>query len=145
MTSETQTQLLRDEAVEPTLEVIKDAIGDNLFVLYEQVLNVIEDEHRMEIQWRYYRDGKAWLCKVTYKKKTVLWLSLWENLIKTGFYFTEKTRAGVLELGIDQEIIEKFSNANPIGKLIPLILDINDKKLLPDFKKIISYKKELKS
>ncbi|PKP08994.1 MAG: hypothetical protein CVU09_13085 [Bacteroidetes bacterium HGW-Bacteroidetes-4] len=39
-----------------------------------------------QVQWRYYNDGKAWLCKVSYKKKTVFWLSVWEAYFKVAFY-----------------------------------------------------------
>jgi hypothetical protein len=39
-----------------------------------------------QVQWRYYNDGKAWLCKVSYKKKTVFWLSVWEACFKVAFY-----------------------------------------------------------
>ena len=52
------------------------------------------------MEWRYYNDGKAWLCKVVNKKKTVFWLSIWEHYFKTSFYFTEKHLESIDALNI---------------------------------------------
>ena len=139
-----QTLLLRDEATEPTDAVLEHALGKELFAVYQELIDSIKNEFGLDPEWRFYRDGKAWLCKVTYKKKTIFWLSIWVNLIKTGFYFTEKTRMGVMEAEIDKKIKEAFSEAKPIGKLIPMIIDIEAKEQLKDLKVIIEYKKGLK-
>lgn len=98
----------------------------------------------MTIEWRYYNDGKAWLCKVTYKKKTVLWLSAWEGFFRTAFYFTEKHLEGIAALDISETIKEDFCKAKPIGRLIPMIIDVNDKKQLNDLLTIVRFKKNLK-
>ena len=144
MKSENETILLRDKEIEPTYEVLENALGKKLFTIYQELIQIFTDEFCSELQWRFYKDGKSWLCKVTYKKKTVLWLSVWEKYIKIGFYFTEKTRNGVLELEIDKKIKETFSAAKPVGKLIPLIIDIDQQKQFEDLKKVINYKKGLK-
>ena len=144
MKSENETILLRDKEIEPTDEVLENALGKELFTIYQELIQIFADEFSLELQWRFYKDGKSWLCKVVYKKKTILWLSVWENYIKTGFYFTEKTRNGVLELGIDETIKETFSAAKPVGKLMPLIIDIDQLKQIEDLKKVIKYKKGLK-
>jgi hypothetical protein len=83
-------------------------------------------------------------CKVVFKKKTILWLSIWEDYIKTGFYFTDKTGIGILELDIDNKIKVEFEVAKPIGKLIPLIIDINKQEHIKDLKEVVRYKKGLK-
>jgi hypothetical protein len=144
MKTKNQTLLLREEGIKPTAEVLKSALGKDLFAVYQELMESLTDEFNMEPQWRYYKDGKAWLCKIVYKKKTILWLSIWVNLIKTSFYFTEKTRMGVMESGIDKKIKEVFSGTNPAGRLIPLIVDIEQKEHLEDLKTIIRYKKGLK-
>ena len=78
-------------------------------------------------EWNYYKDGNAWLCKVCLKKKTVFWLSVWDKYFRTGFYFSEKYRSGVMELDIGDDLKENFSQAKPIGKLIPLAISVNGK------------------
>jgi len=144
MESNNETILLREKETEPTEPVLENALGKELFIIYQKLIEIFTNEFGLELQWRFYKDGGAWLCKVVFKKKTILWLSVWENYIKTGFYFTEKTGAGVLELDIDDKIKEEFESAKPIGKLIPLIIDIDRQKQLEDLKEVVRYKKGLK-
>ena len=144
MKSNNETILLREKEIEPTDNVLENALGKELFIIYQELIKIFTDEFSLEPQWQFYKDGNAWLCKVVDKKKTILWLSVWENYIKTGFYFTEKTGLGVLELDIDNKIKEVFEAAKPIGKLLPLIIDINQQKQIKDLKEVVKYKKGLK-
>ncbi len=144
MESNNETILLREKETEPTDTVLENALGKELFNVYQELIEIFTNEFDLEPQWRFYKDGGAWLCKVVFKKKTILWLSVWENYIKTGFYFTEKTGLGVLELAVDNKIKEEFKAAKPIGKLIPLIIDIDRHKQIEDLKEVVKYKKGLK-
>ena len=144
MESNNETILLREKDIEPTDKVLENALGKELFIIYQEIVKSFTDEFSLEPQWRFYKDGNAWLCKVVFKKKTILWLSIWKNFIKTGFYFTEETGMGVLELDIDYKTKEVFEVAKPIGKLIPLIIDIDQQNQIIDLKKVVKYKKELK-
>jgi hypothetical protein len=144
MKSDNETILLREEEIEPTDKVLESVLGKELFIIYQELIEIFTNEFSLEPQWRFYKDGKSWLCKVVYKKKTILWLSIWENYIKTGFYFTEKTGIGVLDLDIDNKIKEVFEVAKPIGKLIPLIIDIDQQEQIKDLKEVVRYKKGLK-
>ncbi|MDR2009440.1 MAG: DUF3788 domain-containing protein [Bacteroidales bacterium] len=137
-------QLLKDPNVEPSDSVLETILDKEIFTLYKDIMDIIANKYGLVPEWRYYNDGKAWLCKVLNKKKTVFWLSVWDGLIKTSFFFTEKTRDAVFELDIDNKIKDEFEKVKIIGKLIPLILDINKKEQLKDLKKIIEYKKSLK-
>lgn len=66
------------------------------------------------------------------------------HFLRTSFFFTEKTRAGICGLPIDGEIKEAFRKTGATGKLIPLILDIDRKEHLDDFREIVRYKIGLK-
>jgi len=95
-------------------------------------------------EWRYYNDGKAWLCKVVFKKKTIFWLSVWDGFFKTGFYFVERHCPGIHELEIDESIKQNLRLAKPSGTLYPVGLVLNREEQIPDLLKIIEYKKNLK-
>ncbi len=144
MKSNTETILLQEKEIEPTDKVLENVLGKELFNIYQKIIEIFADEFSLEPQWRFYNDGKAWLCKVAYKKKTILWLSVWAGYIKTGFYFTEKTGSGVLELDIDHKIKAEFEATKPIGKLIPLVIDIDQEHQIKDLKEVVRYKKGLK-
>lgn len=140
-----EIQLLRDAAITPTMDVLENITGKEIFSIYKKLHTTITSpEFELNPEWNYYNDGKAWLCKVSYRKKTVFWLSVWNTGIKTSFYFTEKTRQGVLELTISDEIKERFTKTASIGKLIPLSMSILNEEHLSDLRKIIHYKKALK-
>jgi hypothetical protein len=141
---ENEMMLLRDSNIEPTNDVLLNELGKDVFDVYFELIKVTLSEFNLQYEWRYYKDGNAWLCKITDKKKTIFWLSAWEKHLKIGFYFTEKTALGIFGLNIDEETKQTFKNAKPIGKLIPLILCLNKMQQLSDFKEITVYKKNLK-
>ncbi|HPO50469.1 MAG TPA: DUF3788 family protein [Spirochaetota bacterium] len=139
-----EEQFLINEHIFPDEKTLKETTGD-LYPLYEEIINTITDNtFNLTVEWRYYKDGKSWLCKATYKKKTVFWFSVWEDYFKVSFYFTEKTEKKVYELDIDCRLKEEFRGSKIIGKLKPLIININDKSQIKDLLKIIEYKKNLK-
>jgi hypothetical protein len=138
-------QLLRDPAIFPTQEVLETALGKDVFAVYAHLYDMTTGPGiELNPEWNYYKDGKAWLYKVGNGKKTVFWLSVWEKHIKVSFYFTEKTRMGIFELPISEEIKRDFNESRPIGKLIPLSLSIETPGQLEDLKEVIQYKKGLK-
>jgi len=127
-------QLLAEEAIYPSDEVLAIVLGE-VYPAYQALCESLSAA-QIGMEWRYYNDGKAWLCKCTHKKKTVFWLSVWEGYFQTGFFFTEKTREGV------PEHLQSFEK--PVGKLIPLVMKISDKNQLDDLMQIAEYKKNLK-
>lgn len=139
-----ETMLLRDKQIFPEDKVLIAALGDSYPAYAGLMKSVTGDEYGLLPQWNYYNDGKAWLCKSVFKKKTVFWLSVWEEYFKVSFYFTEKHCIGIEGLNIDPEIKQSFKSANHIGKLIPLSISVRSSAQLPDLFRIIEYKKSLK-
>ncbi|WP_419869833.1 DUF3788 family protein [Chryseobacterium sp. CT-SW4] len=140
MTQNNAGLLLRDPDLKPSDALFSSILPNPLYHILQEVQKHIEQTGLM-LEWRFYKDGKAWLGKAVHQKKTVFWLSLWEDCIKTSFYFTEKTRPGVFMLNISQNLISGFRLAAPSGKLISLIIDLREDKDLQDFKTVMSYKK----
>jgi hypothetical protein len=139
-----ETPLLNDKEVLPTKEVLENVLGESYLAYSELIETITNTKYGLVTEWNYYKDGKAWLCKVCFKKKTVFWLSVWDKYFKIGFYFTEKNCAGVAALEIEEKIKEDFNNSKHIGKLIPLGITMNRKEQIIDVLKIIEYKKNLK-
>ena len=142
MKEQTPQQLLRDPEQKPDEALFRSILAPTLFRVMEKIHRSLADAG-IDLELRYYKDGNAWLGKATYRKKTIVWISLWENLVKAGFYFTQKTRPEVLDLPLSPEIKTLFAEAKPVGKLIPLILDIQDETSLPDFLTLVNHKKTL--
>lgn len=136
--------LLKDEHVYPTAEVLKNVLGKSFEAYQELMETIVKPPYALDPVWNYYKDGKAWLCKVIFKKKTIFWLSVWDGFFKTGFYFTEKNGAGIKELEIDPKLVDEFITAKTIGKLIPLSICMKNTGQLGDLFKLAEYKKGVK-
>ena len=137
--------LLGDSSIYPSKEVLENALGEDNYLVFNKFTEIITDSDLgLTPEWKYYNDGKSWLCKVCYKKKTVFWLSIWKMHFKLGFYFTENNCSEVNELNIDKSIKEEFSQSKNIGKLIPLTITMKITEQIEDAIKIIKYKKSLK-
>ena len=139
-----ETRLLRVKEVYPNKEVLKEALGESYSAFNLLIETITNQEYALMPDWRFYKDGQSWLCKVSHKKKTVCWLSVWQNFFKVGFYFTDKTRLGINQLKIENKIKQVFSQSKHIGKLIPLVINVSSKDQIDDVLKIIVYKKQLK-
>ncbi|MDC0325722.1 DUF3788 domain-containing protein [bacterium] len=132
--------LLNDPEVYPSDEVLKSVLGRS-HVTYKIYLDtILEKPFSLVPEWKYYKDGHAWLCKISRKKKTVHWLSIWPAFFKVGYYFTKKGGDGILQLNIDESIKKAFSSNKPIGKLMPIAIDVRYKKQLSDCYKMVVYK-----
>jgi len=140
-----ETLLLKDPDVLPSEDVLKNALGSDIHKVFESFMNTITGaDYGLTDEWKYYNDGKSWLCKIVHKKKTVLWLSVWEGYFKIGFYFTEKHLEGIAALDISENIKEDFCKMKPVGRLLPMIFNIHQKEQLDDLLKVVAYKKSLK-
>ena len=139
-----EIQLLREPEIFPSKDVLRNVLGSVYDVWAELEMQVTQGEFFLTFDWNYYKDGKAWLCKVCHKKKTVFWLSVWDGFFKTTFYFTEKHLEDIAELDIAKQIKEDFCRTKPVGKLHPMLIRIDRKEQLSDMLKIIKFKKASK-
>lgn len=137
---EKQKPLLNNPEIEPTKEVLSDVLKES-YVTFEELSKVLINEYALTMDWKYYKDGKAWLCKVAYKKKTIFWLSIWDGSFSTSFYFLERHLEGITKLEVNAN---NFKLGKEWGKMLPLTFNINSKEQLPDLLKMVAYKKSVK-
>jgi hypothetical protein len=132
---------LRDESIFPDEQVLRAVLEQS----YDSYLELLElfIRHGMLHEWRYYRDGKAWLCKVHKKKKTIAWMSAWKGYLQATVYFSEKHAGRLFQLDLSDETKRKFESTRMVGKLKPCTFEIMDNSLLTDFEKVIRLKMEL--
>ncbi len=138
------TPLLRDKNVFPTNEVLEAALGKRRCAVLLELIDTVTGVGGLEFQWRFYNDSKSWLGKATYKKKTIFWLSVYDDGLRVNFYFTEKNRDGVLDLNLDGEIKTAFASAEMSGKMVQLPLLITKKAQLKDVLELVRHKETLK-
>ena len=150
---DTKKQLLRDSAVEPTNEVLAEALGEAnaAYVAFLQELA----SHGIELVWRYYPDVKAWLAKGQIywtgvrggkKEATVFWLSVWSGFFKVTIYVPEKARVEALQLPLNEEVKQMILNSQTMGKFqfFPLVLDVSSSERFYDLFALLDFRKSLR-
>ena len=135
------TPLLNEAEVFPSAEVLKNTLGKVYSVLEALETQLTQNEYALTFDWHYYRDSKAWLCKVSHKKKTVFWLSVWDGFFKTSFYFLERHLEGIAALNIAEN---SFVIKKEWGKMIPLLFEIRSQNQFPDLFNMVEFKKKAK-
>ncbi|MFW5775246.1 MAG: DUF3788 family protein [Chitinivibrionales bacterium] len=129
---------LRDEHEYPDEKVLRATLGAS-YDAYVELLRVF-DEHEMSYEWRYYRDGKAWLCKVQKKKRTIVWMSAWKGFMKATIYFPERYQDRIDGLDISEDTKRTIESTKKVGKSQPCIFEIRDGKSIRDFTTVMKLK-----
>lgn len=134
--------VLNNPDLYPDERVLNEALSENGLNFYNKLLKTITLKSGMGLtcEWHYYKDGKSWLCKVVNKKRTIFWLSVWEGYFKVSFYFTEKHKEGIESLPISESAKNQFIASKPIGKLIPLTIDVLSEDQLADVLEIAQFR-----
>jgi hypothetical protein len=136
--------LLNDQNEYPDDEVLAKHLGKAKPVWDAFAAAIADEFGAAALEWRYYNDGKAWLCKFVHKKKTVCWVSIWSRFFKTTFYFTAKNDRDVEALPIASDLKDAYRAHVPIGKLKPLTVEVGTKKALQNVLVLVKYKSSLK-
>ena len=129
---------LNDPSVYPKDEILKAVLGRS-YSAYCKLLKLYDDND-MTHEWRYYNDGKAWLCKVQKKKKTIVWMSAWKGYMQATVYIAEKHINGIYDLNIRDELKDKIRKWKNVGKSKSCIFEIRNIKILRDIEKVMLYK-----
>lgn len=129
---------LRDESIYPDEAVLARVLGPS-FPNYRRLLELF-GRSGLAVEWRYYRDGKAWLCKVQLKTRTIAWMSAWPSFMKATVYFPEKHSAGVFDLPLAEETKARIRDTKKVGKSMPCTFDIAADTALEDIAAVIDYK-----
>ena len=133
---------LRDEAIYPDNGVLCAVLGKS-FEAYLSLLDLYKKNDLVN-EWRYYKDGKAWLGKVQKKKKTIVWMSVWKGYTQAAIYFPVRLLNDILALDISEGQKEKIRTTKNVGKSKPCIFDIRDQNDLVDLEKAIQLKINIK-
>jgi len=120
--------VLNDPDHYPSDDRIHSCIGEKS-ALWISFFNSLHEQHPdFSEEWRYYKDGKNWLMKVTRKSKTIFWLSVWKNAFRITFYFADKAEPLIDQSGIPEKLKTQFKEGRRFGKIRGLTIDFSAKK-----------------
>ncbi len=136
--------VLSDASQFPSEEVIFSHIG-RAKVLWVSLFEHIRADHPdFAAEWRYYRDGKSWLLKVTQKKKTIFWLSIIDGSFRTTFYFTERAEEALMSSDLSDELKGRFKSGKQYNKIRGVTVVYAEKKNIEEAKILIAIKLRIK-
>ena len=133
---------LGDETIYPDEGVLKGVLG-NSYPAYCELIKLFDDNN-MTHEWRYYHDGKAWLCKVQKKNKTIVWMSAWKGFIQATVYIPEKFAEEIYSLNLSEARKLKIRQTRKVGKSTPCIFEVRNNEVLEDFIQVMQFKLALK-
>ncbi len=136
--------LLGDEAEYPSDDVLARYLGKAKAAWDAFTARLAVDFPDTSLEWRFYKDGKSWLCKVVRKKKTVCWVSIRDRAFRTTFYFTARSNREIDRLPIAQELRSAHRAQSSSGKLKPITVEVSSKKALADVFTLFGFKTESK-
>jgi hypothetical protein len=139
---QTHTIQLTDETIFPDRSVLEAVLGES-YKAYESLLRIFDAEDMIH-EWRYYKDGKSWLCKVQKKAKTVVWMSAWKGYLKAAIYLPEKHLDELNRLPISSKTRDSIRSAKNVGKSRPCVFEIRDDSVLRDFETVMDFKRKAK-
>lgn len=153
-TKSTKQQLLRNPDIQPTIDVISEALGE-AYSAYAMFVSELE-KHDIQFEWRYYTDGKVWLAKGLHKwtgarggkkEATAFWLSIWDGLFKVTIYIPEKARADAFRLPLDDEVKRMIADSKQMGeklKYFPLVFELHSNDMFEAVYTLADFRKSIK-
>lgn len=137
-----ETIALKDKNVFPEAEILKAVLAGSYpaFVRWEQILA----EMGTALEWRYYRDGQAWLGKMICGKKNMGWVIVYEGYFRVTFYFMEKHFQVIADADLPETVKKDFFGTEAEGKLKPMSVMVTDVSQTTDVLAVFRFKKALK-
>ena len=129
---------LTDENIFPDESVLKKILGRS-YNAYLALLNLYGN-YELVYEWRYYKDGKAWLCKVQKKKKTIVWMSAWKGFMQATIYFPERYIDDIFQLGITDKTKNRIMATKNVGRSKPCIFEIRNINAVKELEKGMKFK-----
>jgi hypothetical protein len=150
----TGRQFLGQPDIQPTEEVIAEALKEANPAYVKFIMEL--ENHDIQLEWRYYTDGKAWLGKGLHrwtgprggnKEATVFWLSIWDGFFRVTIYIPEKSRGEFYRLPLKDEVKQIVTDSRQMGntlKYFPLVFNVDSDQMLEEVFNLIDFRKSMK-
>lgn len=131
---------LSDKDKYPSDDLIFSIIGERRQV-WEKTLNYLQQNYPGSTsEWRYYNDGKQWLFKGNYKKKTIFWASILSDTFRITFYLGGKAESLVTCSTLSENLKKEFLGKELKGPFRAVTINVEGTSDLDDILKLIDLK-----
>lgn len=107
--------VLCDAEEYPSDEVLRRHLGRAMSSWQALMEHVNQHEPALSGEWRYYEDGKSWLFKITFKKLTLCWVTVFQRKFNTTCYFPDRAKAAITESELPKTYIDQYLNGRRYG------------------------------
>jgi hypothetical protein len=109
--------MLSDPNIVPDEDLITSLISEKKNIWYSIINYSTATYKGSEPVWNYYKDGKQWLFRVLYRKKTIFWAAILKNDFRVTFYFGDKAEPAIMEADLPESIKNDFLTGKRFGKI----------------------------
>ncbi len=135
---------LNDPDVFPDDRVLSRQLG-GARTAWSAFLALLKGEYpQLSHEWRYYNDGKSWLCKVTRQTTTVCWVSVWDKFFTVAFYLNARAEDLVRDSSLAGARKQHFLHPVEKNKLRAIRVEVRKKSDLNDIGELIDIKLKVK-
>jgi len=128
----------RDAQVSPDTENLRATLQAS-FAAYERLVDYIA-AHGLELGWKYYKDGSAWLCRIVKKKNTIAWLSAWRGYFMATVYISQKYAVELASVPVAPDTMRAMTAAGEGRKNIPCTFTIRTPQDLSELYAVMEFK-----
>jgi hypothetical protein len=142
--SEIEVLILSDKEIIPTDEYVYSVLGEKK-IFWQDLMKYLSENHKDFIgSWNYYNDGKQWLFKMVWKKKTIFWAGILKDTFRISFYFGDKAESKIFESDLPQTVKDNFITAKRYGKIRAISTKIYSLSDIEVIKKLVTLKIKIK-
>ena len=107
---------LTDQTQVPTEAVVRSHLGES-GLLWKALFDRIHEAHAgFGEEWRYYRDGRSWLLKVTRRSRTICWVSVGKGAFAVTVYLPAHVAQQVAGSSLPADLKAQFLEADPAAR-----------------------------
>lgn len=136
--------VLKDRSVVPSSDVLESVLNGT-YPFFEKWNGVLAD-FGIELVWRYYNDGKAWMGKLLCGKRNLGWLHVYDGYFSVTCYFMAKHWERIAaDLSVPESLKEEFYKNRDTGTLlIPMTIKVRTGEAVEEIRSLLSLKKGMK-
>ncbi len=99
---------LNDADVFPDTTVLSRTLGPAK-AAWDAFMDMLqENDPPIAAEWRYYNDGKSWLCKVVQRKATLCWVAVWDKYFSVAAYLNARAEPLVRASSLHPAVKDSF-------------------------------------
>lgn len=132
--------IFTDKKKKPDETDLKEALGPN-YTFWKTIAEFTTQAYPSAIEeWNYSSEKYGWSFRISDKRRVLVYLLPRDKFFKTAFVFGQKATDEILKSDVSDSIKNELNAAKVYAEGRGIRLEVKDKTLISDIKKLISIK-----